>query len=94
MEYQNTLQGLKNVYERCTNLGDDILQLVEMETNPEIKAMITELSNQAYSLAMDAKDNAEAYTDLKDEEVENIDNVDDTNISQSNGEEENLELNT
>lgn len=94
MEYQNTLQGLKNVYERCTNLGDDILQLVEMETNPEIKAMITELSNQAYSLAMDAKDNAEAYTDLKDEEVKNIDNVDDTDISQSSEEEENLELNT
>lgn len=70
MEYKNVLEGLKNIYERATKLGDDALSIVENEKNPEVKAMITELSNQCYSLAMDAKDNAETYRDLMDEEAD------------------------
>lgn len=68
VEYENALEGFKNVYERATSLGDDILALVDKESNPEIKAMITEMSNQLYSLAMDAKENAETYNELKEEE--------------------------
>lgn len=77
MEYKNTLEGLKNVYERATKLGDDVMTIVEKESNPEIKALITELANQCYSLAVDAKDNAESYRDLMEEETEEtMDNFD------------------
>lgn len=70
MDYKNTLEGLKNAYERATKLGDDIMSIVEKESNPEIKALITELANQCYSLAVDAKGDAETYRDLMEEEAD------------------------
>lgn len=75
MAYGNVLEGLKDVYGRLNKIGDDLLSLVEMENDPEIKAILSDLSNQAYQFSVDTKDTAETYVDLQGESLEDGEDV-------------------
>lgn len=74
--YTNIMEGLKDIHDRSRSMGDEILKLAELSQDVDIKAIVTDLSKSAYSLAIDCKDAAETYEEITSEtEEEYVDEV-------------------
>lgn len=72
-KYGSIMEGLKDIHDRSKSIGDDILELAKISGDVDIKAIVTDLSNSAYGLAIDCRDAAETYEEImssEDTEVE------------------------
>lgn len=71
-KYTNILDALKDIHDRMSKVGDDIISINELTSDTEVKSLITDLANSAYVLAQDTEDVAQTYADIQAEDAEEL----------------------
>lgn len=69
-KYTNILDALKDIHDRMSKIGDDIITINDLTSDTEVKSLITDLANSAYVLAQDTEDVAQTYADIQAEDAE------------------------
>jgi len=71
-KYTNILDALKDIHDRMSKIGDDIITINDLTSDTEVKSLITDLANSAYVLAQDTEDVAQTYADIQAEDAEEL----------------------
>ena len=69
-KYTNILDALKDIHDRMSKIGDDIITINDLTSDTEVKSLIVDLANSAYVLAQDTDDVAQTYADIQAEDAE------------------------
>lgn len=71
-EYTNLIDGLKDTYSKADALGNLLKSISDLTDDVEMKAIVLDIANSAYNLALDIKDAGDTYAELQQEEVEDL----------------------
>lgn len=76
---QDMISTLQSLYSKAKALGDELKSL--SDNNIEMKIMIVDLANSAYTLASDIQDAGETYNELSNEAEESVETLDDEDFT-------------
>lgn len=69
-KYSNVPAGLLTVKDMAKKVGDELKAISDMTNDTEIIAIIMDLANSAFALALDIEDATDTYNELQGEESE------------------------
>lgn len=89
-KYTNILDALKDIHDRMSHIGDDIITINDLTSDTEVKSLITDLANSAYVLAQDTEEVAQTYADIQSQDAEEFAEEESVNIMNDNELEPNI----
>lgn len=75
-DYTSIPAGLMSIKDEIKAIGDKLKSVSGMTNDVEMIAVIIDLANSAYALALDVEDSIETYNDLSGEEIDDTESLD------------------
>ena len=72
MEPREIIEALKEICNNAKSVGDRLKALSTKTDDLDVVSLISSLSTSAYDLAIDIQDSVETYTDILEEEAEEL----------------------